>query len=101
VIYLVKKIKLEQLKKTTKSMIKFSINDRFHMYNASIEILKNGNKRSICTALRQVSLTMNENIPTQNIENYFPELKKRLPLQKNADENHRIEILIECVKEIA
>jgi hypothetical protein len=82
-------------------MAKFSDSDRFHMYNASIEILKNGNKRSICTALRQVSLHMNnENISTQNVENYFPELKKRLPLQKNATDEHRIEILIECIKEI-
>jgi len=74
--------------------------ERFHMYNNSIEMLKNGNKRSICTALRQQVLVLRDkNIPVQEIEKYFPELKKRLPLQKD-DDNHRIDILVECIKDI-
>lgn len=74
--------------------------ERFHMYNNSIEMIKNGNKRSICTALRQQVLVLkNRNIPVQEIDQYFPELERRLPLQKD-DDNHRIDILIECIKDI-
>lgn len=75
--------------------------ERFYMYNNSIEILKNNDKRSICTALRQQLLVLNKkSVPVQEIESHFPELKKRLPLHKKADNEHRIEILIECVKDI-
>ena len=83
-------------------MNKFSNVERFHMYNAAIEILKNSDKRSICTSLRQIILvTDKESISVQNMEKHFPELKKRLPLKKEADNEHRIEILIECIKDIS
>jgi len=82
-------------------MIKISPLERFHMYNASIEILKNQNKRTICTSLRQTILAIkNRSVPVQNIEDYFPELKNKLPLKKGSNYEHRIDILIECVKSI-
>ena len=75
--------------------------ERFHMYNASIELLETGNKRSICTALRQVVLALKkENIQIQDIEKYFPELDVRLPLPDNADNELRSKVLVECIKSL-
>jgi len=76
-------------------------NERFYMYNAAIEQIEHGNKRSICTSLRQVVLALKkESVSVQDIEKHFPELNERLPLPPNADDEVRVNVLIECIKSL-
>jgi len=83
-------------------MIEITKNERFHMYNAAIEQINRGNKRSICTSLRQVIFALKkENVKVQDIEKHFPELNERLPLPSNADDKLRINVLIECIKSLS
>lgn len=69
--------------------------DRLKYYIKAKELLKQKKKKFTCTALREVLLEDGINIKVQDIENHFPELKKRLPLKVE-----RIELLDECIDEL-
>lgn len=70
--------------------------NRLEYYIEAKNLLINKKKRFACTALRQLLLEKeNINIPVQEIENYFPEIKKRLPLKTT-----HLELLDYCIDEL-
>jgi len=69
--------------------------NRIKYYIKAKELLIQKKKRYTCSALREALLEDGINIKVQDIEQHFPELKKRLPLK-----TERIELLDECINEL-
>jgi len=69
--------------------------NRLKYYTKAKELLIQKKKRYTCTALREALLEDDINIKVEDIEQHFPELKKRLPLKTD-----RIKLLDECINEI-